>query len=120
MKNPFLLGWIPNHPEISINTLTQQIDNDSKKYCPKVNTELFVNESILGLPNEKKLAWTTKTKNIAIIRNASIFDSLFFDGILILCIIEVGSDKNSDFNRETGGVKIWYVGQIVLLCLIVL
>lgn len=72
----FILGYIPNQPEIKTKTLTQTTVNDSIKTRTTVDIDDIRNSFISGMPSAKKSAWIPKTKNIAIILSNSIPDCL--------------------------------------------
>ena len=74
LEKLFTLGFIPNQPEIRINTLTLTITKDSATNCPKANSGALWIVSFVGSPNERKSAWTISTNNMATIRSNSMLD----------------------------------------------
>ena len=73
-RKPFFDGFIPNHPEIRTKTLTQTIEMNSKIVLVKASRGLHWKSDRVGIPIEKKDAWTISTKNIDNIRNNSKLD----------------------------------------------
>ena len=77
-EKPFSFGVIRNQPDIKINTFTLTIPILSIKNELKEEKKSHSNFSFTGIPNVKNWEWSTRTKNIANIRNNSKFDSLRF------------------------------------------
>ena len=87
LHKPLNDGLIPNHPDMSTKTFTQTILMDSKSRRNEASKGLCCISLMLGVPNEKKSACTNNTRNIANIRNNSMFDSLivFLLPVVVIC-----------------------------------
>lgn len=69
-------NFMPNHPEISINTLTDPIAIDSIKVLVQALTGEIKISFFEGAPNDQKSACSTSIKNMARILKSSKLDSL--------------------------------------------
>ena len=76
LHKPLNDGLIPNHPDMSTKTFTQTILMDSKNRRNEASNGLCCISLMLGASNEKKSACTNNTRNIANMRNNSMFDCL--------------------------------------------
>jgi hypothetical protein len=88
LHNPLKDGLIPNQPDMRTNTLTHTILTDSKNMRKKASSGLCCISFTLGEPKEKKSACTSSTRNIANIRNNSMFDNLtlFLSPVAVICV----------------------------------
>lgn len=74
LQNPFIVGLIPNHPEIRMNTFTQTIERNSINVRVAALRGAMLKSAKLGCPNVWKSACTTRTRNIAVILSNSKLD----------------------------------------------
>ena len=56
LQKLFVLGLIPNHPDISTKTFTQTMDDDSKNNLMKAFVGVVIVSFGVGISNEKKSA----------------------------------------------------------------
>ena len=78
LHNPFTLGFIPNHPDIKIKTLTHTILTDSKNMRKKESKQFSFISKAEGCPKENSLhaltiLRTLQSSSIALYSRASVF-----------------------------------------------
>lgn len=89
-KKRIFFGFIPNHPDSSINRLTQTTEKLCKEKRAKETIGCDATSSSDGVPIETKPVCTTKTRTIAMILNNSKLESLLMPFIcLYLTLISI-------------------------------